>query len=157
MQATTNSTRTFMPQPNTDKSDSDKAKKSKGTSWRKRLPWIIVIILAVASVFLFFQYQQAKTKLNTTETGTSQSADLIKRVSKLVIVPANETPTIATVVHADKLRSQSFFASAQDGDKVLVFSKEKQAILYRPSTNQIVTIAPVNVTQPTTGSNLTTN
>jgi len=70
-------------------------------------------------------------------------------------LPAHETPTVATVVHADKLRGQSFFANARNGDKVLVYGKEKEAILYRPSTDQIVTIAPVTVTP--TGSNLSSH
>ncbi|MEO7364045.1 MAG: hypothetical protein ABIV43_00865, partial [Candidatus Saccharimonadales bacterium] len=64
------------------------------------------------------------------------------------IVPADETPTVATVSNVEKLKGQTFFANAQIGDKVIVYVNAKQAILYRPSTNQIVTMAPVNDSQP---------
>ena len=121
---------------------------------KRNLPWLIIGVLVIVSGFLFWQYHEAQNKLQfTTGTADSQQVSLlIAKVRRLVIVPSTETPTIATVVHADKLRSQSFFANSEDGDKVLVYSKEKEAILYRPSTNQIVTIAPVNVTSTGTSN-----
>jgi hypothetical protein len=73
-----------------------------------------------------------------------QVNDTLGKVARLVIVPSGETPTVATVSNADKLKAQTFFANAKDGDKVIVYAKAKQAILYRPSTNQIVTMAPVS-------------
>jgi len=79
---------------------------------------------------------------------------LLDKLRKVVVLPASETPTIATVVNADKLTSQPFFAHAQDGDKVVLFSTQKEAILYRPSTGQIVNMLwPVNLS--TTGNALT--
>lgn len=155
MQSTTSSTRTFMTPPTTE--TPPKPKKRIGVPKRitkKNLPWLITCLLVLVSAFLFWQYHEAQNKLQfSTGTANSQQvSQLVAKVRHLVIVPADETPTIATVVHADKLRSQSFFANSQDGDKVLVYSKEKEAILYRPSTNQIVTIAPVSVTSSGTST-----
>lgn len=115
-----------------------------------RLPWLLVIILVVVSLFLLQQYHTAQRKLKAgnTPVASKQVSDVISKVAKLVVVPKDETPTVATVAHADKLRGQTFFANARDGDKVVVYGKEKQAILYRPSTNQIVTISTVQ-TAPT--------
>lgn len=111
-----------------------------------RLPWAIVAIFGVISLFLLTQYNDAKAKLASPQASVAaarQIDDTLGKVSKLAIVPTNETPTVATVAKAAKLKGQSFFANAKDGDKVIVYNQAKEAILYRPSTNQIVTIAPV--------------
>ncbi len=125
---------------------------------KKTIPWIIVGVLVVCSVFLFGQYRAAEHKLRAggIPTASKQVTDVITKVRKLIILPADETPTVATVKNADKLKGQSFFVSAKEGDKVVVYSREKLAILYRPSVNQIVTVQSVSVspntapTQPAT-------
>lgn len=78
------------------------------------------------------------------QAAQQESARLKEEVSKLIELP-NETPTIATVVDASKLKSQAFFANAQNGDRVLMFAEAKKAILYRPSTNKIIEVAPINI------------
>ncbi len=123
---------------------------------KKTLPWFIVGILILLSLFLLGQYHAAQHKLQAgaNPVASKEVTNTIAKVRKLIILPADEKPTVATVQHADKLKSQSFFASAQDGDKVIVYRREKQAILYRPSVNQIVTVAPVSLT-PNSAQNLT--
>lgn len=115
-----------------------------------RLAWLLVVLLAAGCIFLYNQYQTAQDKVQTAKTGQSQQTkDIVKSVSKLVIVPANETPTVATVTNVEKIRNQAFFVDAKNGDKVLVYGKQKKAILYRPSTNQIVNINTVTSVQGT--------
>lgn len=111
-------------------------------------PWLLVLGLLVFSVFMFAQYQQAKNKVasNTPAAANKQVEDVVTKVGKLIILPKDQKPTVATVVHSDKLKDQIFFANAKDGDKVLVYSNQKQAILYRPSTNQLVNVSSVTVT-----------
>lgn len=70
---------------------------------------------------------------------------LVEEVGKLIDLP-NETPKVITVFEADKLRSQPFFAKAQDHDQVLLFEKAKKAILYRPSASKLVEVAIYNPT-----------
>lgn len=75
-------------------------------------------------------------------------ADLDKtvmQVGRLMVLPTDETPTLATVSDPEKLRDQAFFANAQKGDKVLVYSNAKKAILYSPSLNKIIEVAPINL------------
>jgi hypothetical protein len=73
-----------------------------------------------------------------------QTDELIAKVAGLMTLPAGETPTVANVSDASKAKQQSaFFANAQNGDKVLMYVKAGEAILYRPSTNKIILVAPL--------------
>ncbi len=73
-----------------------------------------------------------------------QTDELIAKVGALMQLPKDETPTIANVSDAAKAKQQSsFFDNAQNGDRVLMYVKAGQAILYRPSTSKIVLVAPL--------------
>ncbi len=113
------------------------------TKW---LAWLVIVGLMFVSLFLFTQYREAKAKLASPQAARAsnkQLNDTLAKLTKIVILPANETPSVVTVADPTKLQNQSFFAHAKKGDKIIIYSQAKQAILYRPSTNQIVTMAPV--------------
>ena len=74
----------------------------------------------------------------------AEKTDLVAKVGKLMTLPTDEAPSVATVTDSTKLAGQPFFAKAQDGDKVLIFTNAKQAILYRPSTDKIVEVMPLS-------------
>jgi hypothetical protein len=107
-------------------------------------PWVIVALLVVVSLFLFSQYRTAQRKLHPAAENAKQIVNLTERIGKIAVLPNGETPQIYTVGHASRLSGQAFFANAKDGDKVLVYQRSNKAILYRPSTNQIVNISFVN-------------
>lgn len=71
---------------------------------------------------------------------------LIQNVGKLIELPTDEDPSVATIADISKLKDQPFFAHAKNGDKVLIYTKEKKAIIYRPSTNKIIEAASVEIT-----------
>lgn len=110
---------------------------------------LVVVVLAGVSAFLFVQNRNAAAKikaLSSPQNAAKAETDaLTNKVGKLIELPSNETPTIATVVDASKLKSQAFFANAQNGDKVLMYTTAKKAILYRPSSNIIVEVAPIDL------------
>ncbi len=78
---------------------------------------------------------------------------LVDEVGKLMVLP-KEVPTIATVTDITKLKNQPFFANAKNGDRVLLYTQAKKAILYRPSIKKIIDVEPINFTsnQIATGS-----
>jgi hypothetical protein len=82
-----------------------------------------------------------------------QTDELIAKVGGLMNLPSGETPTVANVTDAAKAKQQSnFFANAQNGDKVLMYVKAGEAILYRPSTNKIILVAPLTFNNSSTST-----
>ena len=69
--------------------------------------------------------------------------EMLVEVGKSVELPEGEDPTWATVTDPSKLSGQAFFAQAKVGDKVIIYSKSKKAILYRPSENRVIEIGPI--------------
>ena len=123
---------------------------------------ILLIVAAGTAVFYVKKYNDSQKQVqklvsNPTVTAQQQSQDLINKVGKLTVLPTGETPTIATVTDITKLADQPFFTNAKNGDKVLIYTTAKKAYLYRPSTNKLINIAPVNLgnNTSTTGTSTT--
>jgi hypothetical protein len=116
---------------------------------RTMLTTLVILILAGATGFFAYKWhqanQQAKLEANPKAAAAQQIDDLVDQVSKLVVLPTGETPTVATVTDISKLKGQAFFAPAQNGDKVLIYTQAKKAVLYRPSENRVIEIAPLNI------------
>src|SRR5437016_3933675 len=72
------------------------------------------------------------------EKAQQEQTDLIAKVGRHTTLPEGETPTIATVSDVNKLSGQAFFEKALNGDKVLIYTQAKTAVLYRPSTDSII-------------------
>jgi len=113
--------------------------------------WIIIvavllIIAALPSYYYYSQYKKTQQLLNNpSATANAEAKQLIIEVGKLMVLPTVEQPTVATVSDVTKLIDQPFFANAKNGDKVLIYTQSKKAILYRESINKIVEVAPVNL------------
>lgn len=117
---------------------------------KKPLFHAIIIILFFAStltaIYFYFQYD----KINTDPQKTAQNKQiaLVAQVSRLILLPQGENPTIATVANIDVLKNQPFFANAKNGDSVLIYVKARKAILYDEVNNKIVEVAPINIGNP---------
>lgn len=108
---------------------------------------VIILIAALAVAYYFYmQYQKAQHLLQTpTLAAIQESQDIINKVGALIELPTGEQPTIATVSDVTKLSDQPFFKDARNGDKVLIFTKAKEAILYSPILNKIIAVGPVSI------------
>lgn len=116
-----------------------------GNSFRT-LSIAIIIISLVAAAYFYVQYQKSQKLLqNPTLAVQEEVKTLVTRVSGLMELPKNEQPTIATISDKSKLKDQPFFVQAQNGDKLLIYTNAKKAIIYRPSTNKIIEVGPVNI------------
>lgn len=112
----------------------------------------VIFLIALGIGFYFFLVPNNPV-LHWFQGLTSKSSEvktLTARVGALALLPEGEEPTMATVSDKSKLQGQPFFANAENGDKVLIYTNAKKAFLYRPSTNKIIEIAPINFS-PATG------
>ncbi len=100
------------------------------------------IIAGYGTAFYFYKNYQILKK-NPVVEDQEESRRLVNEVGKLMRLPDNETPTIATVSNKDEVKTQEFFKQAENGDKLLAFVKSKKAILYRPSEKRIIEVAPI--------------
>ncbi len=116
--------------------------------------WLPLLILALAgaSGYFYLQYRDAQNKLsNPQEVANAALQETLEKVGKLILLPSDESPTLATVTDAEKLKTQAFFTNTKNGDKVLIYTKNKLAILYDPIGNKIVAVGTVNLSNTTTG------
>ncbi len=114
---------------------------------------LVIIILSGWNVYTQSKLKKIENQLHQQQAdpqaeAKKQSQELIGKVGQLIVLPKDEEPTIATVSDLDKLAGQEFFANAQLGDKVLIYYGAKKAILYRPSDNKIIELAPLVNNEP---------
>ncbi len=96
---------------------------------------VMAVALGAGGMYVYTTY--------TTGKPAGELASIQARLADAMVLP-DEQPTFATVSDVTKLRNQPFFAHAANGDKLLVYGEAKKAILYRPATNKIIEIGPVN-------------
>ncbi len=116
-----------------------------------RLPVLFALILLLlgvgGSLYGIKTYPQV-LGLSKGAADLQKEADrLVSQVGKLIALPSDEKPTVATITDIDKLKDQPFFKNAKNGDKVLIYTNAKKAILYRESENRIVEVGAVNINQ----------
>lgn len=122
---------------------------------------MILIVLAIWGVFgatsILIAKYGSKPKAPIQKTDVKMETKLLlEKIGMLYDLPTGETPTIATVSDKSKLQKQAFFAKAENGDKVLIYTDAKKAILYRPSLNKIMEVASLALTQPSVAPQATT-
>jgi len=116
------------------------------------LPLLILILIAGGAggtYFFYTKYQSTLSKISNPEiTAQEEVTRLVTAIGKILELPSDEQPTVATVLDKEKIKDQPFFAKAENGDKVVIYSKAMKAILYRESINKIIEVAPIQITQP---------
>lgn len=113
---------------------------------------ILIIFLVISLIGLVYFYQQSTVNLQ--KNVEINSDEVINQVEKLMVLPRNEIPTLATVSDPDKLKNQEFFINVQKGDRVLIYQNAGKAILYSPSLNKIVEVAKINIGTTTQSNKL---
>ncbi len=112
----------------------------------------VIAILAIAAAGYFY-YELYTLKQDPNAQARKEVNTLVAKVSKLVVLPEGETPTVATVSDVEALKSQPFFANAKQGDKVLIFAQSRKAILYSVEMNKIIEVAPLNIGEAAPATN----
>lgn len=91
------------------------------------------LLSVIASVAMTYSYR------TNPDVATSRRArQLSERAGKHLQLPVNEVPALVEITDISKLKNQPFFASAQNGDVVLLFKSTRQAIVYRETGDVVV-------------------
>lgn len=107
-----------------------------------------VLFIANLSLGLFFWSNQNKQTPPEPEQFSQEVDRLVLEIGQLINLPTGEEPTVATVTDIEKLKDQPFFQKAKNGDKVLIYTQAKKAILYDPNAKKIIDVAPINIGSP---------
>ena len=109
---------------------------------RPVLTWLVAMIVGLS---VFYWYGVQTTIEDSAKESREETIKLLAEISKIIVLPDNEIPVIATVNDPVKLSDQPFFIKAKVGDKVLIYPNNKKAILYSPENNKIIEVAPLNI------------
>lgn len=112
------------------------------------IPVVAVLVLALAGggYYFFNQYQKNQAQSANPQAQTQEEVKrLVAEVGKLIELPQGEDPTVATVTDVSKLAGQPFFQRARNGDKVLIYTNARKAVLYSPGLKKVIDVAPVNI------------
>lgn len=109
-------------------------------STRKRafitVSFLLFLVAGGAGSYYAYSLQQEPSVIYTHKV-----QDMKAQIGKYMALPKDEDPVIATVTDTTQLPHELFFKKAQNGDKILLYKRHKEAVLYRPSTGQVVTYA----------------
>lgn len=114
------------------------------------LALFIIPLLGLAAFggYYFKKYNDLKNNpVNAEQAAKAEEDRVLAEVSKLYDVPKDERPQIAAVRDKEVLKKENpnFFDKAENGDRLLLYQKAQLALLYRPSTNQLIKVGPLQV------------
>lgn len=106
---------------------------------------LVLLVVGLSATSIYFYRRYHRLSFTSTEASQEEAKKLVAEVGKLIVLPQDETPTVATVSDPEKLKIQAFFTDAKKGDKVLIYTNAKKAILYDPEAKKIVNVAPITI------------
>jgi hypothetical protein len=101
---------------------------------------LIVLIVVFVTVFVGIYWQQQRQD----SSAKRQMKDVVAEVSKHIILPTDEEPTLVTVEDKTKV-TDVFLKQAENGDKILLYPNAKKVYLYRPGISRLVDVGPLIV------------
>lgn len=132
----------------------------RGFGWLNLLLLLLVIALIGTLGKLYMDYQdvrlakenlEKKDRLMNTDPNSLSDDELLSYLAQRVQLPSG-TSSVATVKDVDSLRQRDvFFTKAENGDRVVLFDRE--AIIYRPTIDKIISFGPTNDSSVAAGSN----
>jgi uncharacterized protein HemX len=85
-----------------------------------------------------------EAKKATQNTGAEKAAQVLESARKLIDIPTNPEPTIASITDVDALRkTNDFYKKAKNGDTLIITAD--RAILYDQERNLIIDVVPVQL------------
>jgi hypothetical protein len=120
---------------------------AKKRSIRLKFGYIILLIVIIGFAITSFVFYKKYSDLRRDPqlVANQETKAVTADVGKHIELPKDETPTIATVQDKNKLKDQPFFASVENGDKILIYTKARKAIVYRPNADKVINVGPIAI------------
>lgn len=110
---------------------------------RSRVPRSLLALggalLAIVALGMYLSRQSAASAADP------DVDELVAHVGTLILLPQGEVPTVATVTDLSALKGLPFFEHASQGDKVLMYPKAQEAVLYDPQQDKVIQVGPLTV------------
>jgi len=113
---------------------------------------LVVLVAVLIGAFFYlragdFSFFGAPAEDNAAAVAAAvekETADLVAKVGRHMILPTDETPQVAEISDATlAAKEQPFYAGAQNGDRLLVYLNLRKAIIYSPARDLIVNVGPI--------------
>lgn len=125
---------------------------------RRHFFWLLILAAALILAGVYELGRASVYRAHPELASAEQATALLAKIGELIQLPSGEIPTMATVNDATSAKkSQPFLANAQNGDILIVYQNAQQALVYRPSTNKLITVGPVNSGAATNAQQTTNN
>ena len=112
----------------------------------RRLIIVLIFLVVALGATSFYFYKNSKlSSLNQGSVSQDEIKALVEKVSKILLLPKDEVPTVANITDLKPFRGQAFFVDAKIGYKVLLYDKAKKAVLYDPVANKIINFSTFSV------------
>jgi hypothetical protein len=94
---------------------------------------VALLVLVIAFGLFLAKHHGSKSDLKSVES----------RVGKLMLLPKDEQPTLATVENKNSIKDKFLASHSKNGDRVLIYTKNQMVVIYRPSINKIAAVGTV--------------
>lgn len=106
---------------------------------------ITISIILVASLVTVY-FWMAQSRLSVTDT-TVQRETVLAAVQQKAEVPTDEIPHISVLRPEDVRQKEKFLLLAEADDYLLVYPKNRVAVLYRPSSQKVMSMVTLDANE----------
>lgn len=121
----------------------------------------VIVAMIIGLGWFANEYMNTKNQIKQlTDPKTSGQTEIqiiTGVVSRVIDLPKDEEPDLATVNDISKLQGKSFFKNAQNGDKLLVYPRAQKLLIFRPVENKVIEYSSFNSSDPNSSNSQTTN
>lgn len=89
--------------------------------------------------------QLSAFKTNPEQANKAETDKIIAEIGKSYALPKEPPTSVYTVKDKVAAQKEPFFSKAEQDDVALIYTNSKLAILYRPSTKQIINVSTVTI------------
>ena len=125
--------------------------------------YLTIMVLLLGTVYFvldrtgFLKTFKLAMQLQEQQEQQVQDKEVLERLSTIILLPKDITPTMAVINDIENLKIQqpAFFTDAKNGDRVIIYPT--MAIVYDYKENKIIHVGPVQVQEADQSAKTTTD